>query len=212
MNAAKRKAPWKTQAVMICGLLNLAACGDPGISADISGMGSSIIGKFLVRNAGTDFSGPPEEAHERFGTGMDRPVVQRLLELARIGRQGDPDTFVNEAIALNENMKCPNYIQLPVRLEGCKQVKTPEYAWRSTKELAIAAAAIGLTCNEVTLSKLSCEYRGHLTEHFVRYVISPSIDGARDGPDYKFEEVARLTLAVGNPIAFSVTETRHQSK
>jgi hypothetical protein len=183
-----------------------ASGADHGVVENSSAMNGTIIGAYIRRNAGTGTWSNTERLSER----MDSGVVQRLLELAAAHRQGTPDTIVNEAVANNFGYVCSSYEQLQPAMRGCTESKIPTYQWKSPEEVSQAAAMLGFTCKMPTDMNVDCDFHGSITHHFVKFRVSPSVDGVRESPDQRFNDTANLRFTQGTqPILEVIEVERH---
>lgn len=154
-----------------------------------------MIGAFVARNAGTDFSGSDGHVSEA----NDSRVVDRLLELAAAGRAGPPDVLVNEAVANASGQVCRNYAAYPAAAAGCQPGNWSPRDWQDAGQVRAAAQALGFACSPPDRKTLTCTFRLTLVEHPVRFILLPSIDGLRSGRDREFEDVATLLFARAGP-------------
>jgi hypothetical protein len=183
-----------------------AGGADHGVVENTSAMNGTIIGAYIRRNAGAG----TRSTAERFSQRMDSGVLQHLLELAAIHRHGTPDTIVNEAVANQFGYVCPTYEQIRPAMRGCQESKIITYPWKSPEEVRRAAEILGFSCKAPTDTKLQCNFYGSITRHFVKFYVSPSVDGVRESQDQTFDDTATLRFTLGTQPILEVTEVERR--
>jgi hypothetical protein len=188
-------------------LLALALVGcDVGMSGDRSQLGNSVIAEFVARNAGTGLQGLSRPDGKPMHEDFNSKVIERLLELARVGNLSNREVVVTQAVMMSQGELCRRYDDVTPQSGNCGPAHIPEYRWRSTDEVRSAALRLGFTC-EKTSVRVLCSYRGVYVQHSVKFSILPSIDGVRDGPDMKYLEHGTLTTTVSLRPVFYIRET-----
>lgn len=114
------RVPWA--AALALALAPMMTSCATGVSQDAGDLRRTTIGTYLARNAGTGTfqtstfdKAIAEKAHSE--------ILQRLLELARAGRDGPPNRLVNEAVAAQSGYVCPDY-DLPPGPNGAAHGRT----------------------------------------------------------------------------------------
>lgn len=178
-----------------------------GVSQDVGDLRRTTIGTYLARNAGTGTfqtstfdKAIAEKAHSE--------ILQRLLELARAGRDGPPNRLVNEAVAAQSGYVCPDYDLPPGPQWGCTRADIPRHRWKATSEVRAAAERLGFACRSFTARAVDCTYKATFSQRYVRFAISPSIDGHPSGPNGMFEVTADMHFGPGGSPSLSVTEAK----
>ncbi len=184
------------------------AAPDVGVSRNEGELRRTIIGTYLARNAGTGLYQNSTLASPIRRKMRDSEVLQRLLELEHSGRTGLPYKIVNEAVAAQAGYVCPSYNQLPPAMRGCSQVVLPQYYWKSVTEVRLSAQQLGFACGNPTDDDLTCTYQAKFSQHPVRFIVKPSIDGLRTGHDRGYEITAEMHFEMSDRPTLTVREAQ----
>ena len=132
-------------------------------------------------------------------------LIERLMGLVVTGHSGPVRNIVNEAVAERWNYECPNYDQLPVAMEGCKEAHFPKYLWKDASEVLKAAEAVGFSCEKPVKRIVSCRFEMKSSVEMSLGFFSPVIVTNSD-------LTVKMEFIAANGITISITEVRSKPR